>query len=116
MKVEIVFVIIFFVLAVFFISNVAYIVMKTVISIIVKVRYEKLNTERINITLSPALLKEIDKYCVSQDMSRSAFVRRAINHYISVHINENDYGLPCADGRANVSERGPIGAGEDISS
>lgn len=75
-----------------------------------------MNTERINITLSPLLLRQIDSICCNQDISRSAFVRRAVNHYISVHINENDYGLPCADGRANVSERGPIGTGEDISS
>lgn len=75
-----------------------------------------MNTERINITLSPLLLRQIDGICCNQDMSRSAFVRRAINHYISVHINENDYGLPCADGCANVSERGPIDTGEDISS
>lgn len=70
-----------------------------------------MNTERINITLSPLLLRQIDSICCNQDISRSAFVRRTISHYIRVHINENDYSLTVADGAANVSERGPIGGG-----
>lgn len=73
-----------------------------------------MNTERINITLSPLLLRQIDSICCNQDISRSAFVRRAVNHYISVHINDDN--LTRTDGRANVSERGPIGAGEELSS
>lgn len=87
MKVENILSITFIFLAVFFISNVAYMVIRMVISIFMKVRYRKLNTERINITLSPSLLKQIDSICCNQDISRSAFVRRTINHYIQVHIN-----------------------------
>lgn len=74
-----------------------------------------MNTERINICLSPFLLKQVDNICCNQDISRSAFVRRTISYYIKAHINANDSELPRADGRANVSERGPIGGEEDTS-
>ena len=46
--------------------------------------------ERINITLPPQLLKEIDELCDLNMVSRSSFVRTAIRYYISSLDDEEE--------------------------
>lgn len=49
-----------------------------------------MNTERINITLPPKLLEEIDELCDLNMISRSSFVRQAIRFYISSLDDEEE--------------------------
>ncbi len=49
-----------------------------------------MNTERINITLPPKLLEQVDELCDLNMVSRSSFVRTAIRYYISSFDDEEE--------------------------